>query len=127
MIGAVFSAQVAGHMIDARVSVLGNDLLIHLTGGERPHIGSVILCEPRQSLTGTGRSATSSVLNVPGHYDEIPGRRLAESVAAGSNRRVCCVCGIHYECAGPEVICAVQTACESLSTDILRHLAAEPA
>ncbi|MFV0561403.1 MAG: amino acid decarboxylase [Enterococcus sp.] len=36
-----FSTTAEGYQMDARVSVIGKDLLITLTGGDTPHIGTV--------------------------------------------------------------------------------------
>ena len=63
----------------------GRDLLVVLTGGDAPHVDSVIAAAPRPSLRGVGMSATSNVINRNGHYDEVPGRRVAERLAASLN------------------------------------------
>ena len=54
----------------------GDGLIVHLLGGTEPHVGSVALALPRSSLTGQGRSATTSVLTVLNHQDdELAGRQ----------------------------------------------------
>ena len=65
--------ETAGCKLEVSAAFVGEDVLICLKGGERPHLGCVVQTEPRVSLTGDGSvSATSSVLNFPGHKDEVP-------------------------------------------------------
>ena len=58
--------ETAGCELEVSAAFIGEDVLICLKGGERPHLGCVVQTEPRVSLTGDGSvSATSSVLNFP--------------------------------------------------------------
>lgn len=101
---------------------LGANLVICVSGGDAPHIGSVVLSTPRASLTGKGRSATSSVLNLPGHKDEAVARQVAEIVAAKLDTTVCCVCGIHVDDATPEALASCATLGEELAHFLLANL-----
>ncbi len=77
---------------------IGQDLLLTVRGGDAPHIGCVVLTEPRLSLTGSGSvSCTSSVLSVTGHKDEFLCRTLAEKAAVQYNTRVVCTGGFHID------------------------------
>ena len=80
-----FLHEVGGVMIRLTLQQVGRDLLVLLTGGDAPHVGSVIAAAPRPSLRGVGMSATSNVINRSGHCDEVPGRRVAERLAASLN------------------------------------------
>lgn len=75
---------------------VGEDYLLLVTGG-REHLGCTVLAEPRESLTGEGRSSTSSVLNAAGHKDELICRPLAEKLSAQKNARVVCTGGFHID------------------------------
>lgn len=85
-------------MLTAVVTACGDDLAIVVTGGERPHIGSVSVAVPRLSLTGSGEiSATVSTFNVTGHLDNAIGDKFAKALAARFNC-VCSVsCGVHID------------------------------
>lgn len=85
-------------MLKAVVTACGDDLAIAVTGGERPHIGSVSVAVPRPSLTGSGEiSATVSTFNVTGHLDNAIGDKFAKTLAARFNC-VCAVsCGVHID------------------------------
>lgn len=72
----------AGCPLEISAAFVGADVLVCLQGGDQPHIGCVVQTEPRESLTGNGSvSATSSVLNYPGHKDEVICRYVAEKVS----------------------------------------------
>lgn len=84
---------------------IGDDLLLEVSGGNKPHIGCCILAQPRTSLSGDGSvSATSSVLNVVGHKDETVCRFLAEKAASALNCTCVCTGGFHFDNITPEQI-----------------------
>lgn len=77
---------------------LGEDILIIVRGGDKPHIGTAVLAVPRPSLTGDESvSTTSSVLNITGHKDEIICRMLAERVSKKYGVPVVCTGGFHVD------------------------------
>lgn len=77
---------------------LGDDLLVVVKGGDKPHIGTTVLTIPRLSLTGDGSiSTTSSVLNVSGHKDETICRILAEKASKKYGVTVVCTGGFHID------------------------------
>ena len=84
---------------------IGEDILITIQGGERPHIGTAVLAVPRPSLTGNeSTSATSSVLNVTGHKDEVICRMLAEKASKKYGVTVVCTGGFHVDDISPAQI-----------------------
>ncbi len=77
---------------------IGEEYCIHVSGGERPHIGCVVLSIPRPSLCNSDViSVTSSVLSVTGHKDEYICRQLAEMVAKRKNAVTVCTGGFHVD------------------------------
>lgn len=109
--------------LDVTLEHLGTQLVVCVSGGSAPHIGSITLASPRPSLTGAGTSATSSVLNLPGHKDEAIGRPLAELLAARLDTTVCCICGIHIDDATPEDIASCETLGHDIATFLIEELA----
>ena len=92
-----------GHVLSARAHFAGEDLCVLVTGGSKPHVGSVSLGIARKSLKNDGsNSATVSTLNVTGHKDDVLGNMFAERLAAILNKTVCVVCGVHFANATPE-------------------------
>lgn len=78
---AVKKISTSDFQIEAGGTKIGEDILLYVKGGEKPHIGCTVIAVPRPSLSGNGQtSATSSVLNLTRHKDEaLPhtGRRFA--------------------------------------------------
>ncbi len=96
------------------IEQVGEDFLILIHGGERPHIGSVVLAIPRPSLKNDGSaSCTSSVLNVTGHKDEKICRLVAEKFCKKFQTVVTCAGGFHVDNLTEEKIQEVVQACKS--------------
>lgn len=103
-----------------RVERMGNDLCVMISGGDAPHIGSVAIAEPRESLRRDGRySATVSTFNFIGHKDDEIANAAAHAVAAQANCRAVVLCGLHYEKIDNEKITAIHTLTERMIHDIL--------
>jgi hypothetical protein len=84
--------------LEAFVKEIGQDLLVAIWGGERPHIGAVAVAQPRPSLKDQSmRSATASVFCYPGHKDDIIAKEAAEKISAALNRNGIVTVGIHWE------------------------------
>ena len=112
-----------GMSVGGRAALIGEDVLLCLQGGERPHLGCVVQTEPRVSLSGDGSvSATSSVLNFPGHKDEVICRWMAEKVSRELNRRVICTGGFHKDGISAEEIREVQESVGRLTECVIRRL-----
>lgn len=103
----------------ADIRKIGADYCIELHGGDRPHIGSVVLSIPRPSLTGNGETGvTSSVLNVTGHKDEQICRYLAEEIARYTGAVVMCAGGFHVDGITKEQINEVLSCVEDICCEI---------
>lgn len=100
--------------ITCQIVPMGKDFTLAVYGGTLPHVGSVVMAQARPSLTGTGISATSSVLNCVGHKDEAVARRFAEAVAIQNNCTAVCACGIHMDAITPKQLKQVQICCDRL-------------
>lgn len=84
--------------ISISLDYLGDDILMVVKGGDKPHIGTAVLAVPRPSLTGDDSiSTTSSVLNVAGHKDETVCRILAERASKKFGVTVVCTGGFHVD------------------------------
>lgn len=86
------------YKLSAEVTFVGNDLLVVISGGDKPHIGSVAVAQPRPSLRNRRRmSATSSVYNLPGHKDQVIAQRLSEALSSELNCTVVVAAGFHLD------------------------------
>ena len=98
MEGAITRKQIAGITIEIQETRIGDDIVLILAGGDKPHIGCVVQAVPRPSLTNDGSiSVTSSVLNLTGHKDGFLCRKLAEKRCRETGRIVVCTGGVHIE------------------------------
>ena len=115
--------EAAGCPLEISAAFVGEDVLVCLQGGDRSHLGCVVQTEPRESLTGDGSvSATSSVLNYPGHKDEVVCRYVAEKISRELKRRVVCTGGFHKDGILLEEIREVQRVVEQMAERIVGQL-----
>lgn len=86
------------YKLSAEVKFIGDDLLVVVSGGDAPHIGSVAVALPRPSLHDRRiMSATSSVYNLPGHKDQVIAQRVSEVLASQLNCTVVATAGFHRD------------------------------
>lgn len=84
--------------IELKAVRIGEDVAAWLYGGEKPHIGCTVQAIPRLSLSGDGSfSATSSVLNVLGHKDDVICKKVAEALCIRYHSVAVCSGGFHME------------------------------
>lgn len=67
---------------------IGENLLFILGGGEKSHIGGVVICEP-------GKKA--QVIRLEGHFDDIVLKPIAETACKKYNTKVVAVGGVHVD------------------------------
>ena len=82
--------------IEAQVTSVGGDLVIAVGGGEKPHVGCVVLAQPLPSKVSTREwTASCSVLTIPPHKEEPIARGIATRVAEASGRVTVVTAGVH--------------------------------
>ena len=84
---------------------IGDDLLIILGGGEKTHIGGVVVCEPEKG---------SQVISFRGHYDHVVLKPIAEKACKKYNTKVVAVGGVHIDNASKEEIDKIVENCRGL-------------
>lgn len=106
--------------LEALLVSIGPDLLVSIWGGTHPHIGAVALALPRPSLKNRQKtSATSSVLTLLGHKEDVTAKMVSEALAAGLNRNVVVTAGIHWDNLRPEEIGAINELTKQLVEKII--------
>ncbi|HDM09705.1 MAG TPA: hypothetical protein ENF92_04215 [Desulfobacteraceae bacterium] len=84
--------------LEASVQAIGDDLLVAIWGGERPHIGAIAVAQPRPSLKYPDRiSSTASVFCLVGHKEDDLAKAASEVLAAALNTTVVVTAGIHWD------------------------------
>jgi hypothetical protein len=86
----------SGRVLEARIEIVGDDLVVAIGGGEQPHIGCVVLAQPHPAKgRDAGWSASCSVLTIPPHKEEPIARGIAEKLAATLGRVAVVTAGVH--------------------------------
>ena len=84
--------------LEASVRFVGQDVLVAIWGGEKPHIGAVSVAQPRPSLKDPEiTSATASVICLTGHKEDELVKATSEILAAALNTSVVVTAGIHWD------------------------------
>jgi predicted nucleotide-binding protein len=110
--------------LEANVRLIGNDLLVAIWGGEKPHIGAVSMAQARPSLKDPNvTSATASVFCFVGHKEDELAKAASEILAAAMNTQVVVTAGIHWDNMSKEGIQKVIRNSEILVDLILEKIA----
>jgi len=100
----------------------GNGLNGLLTGGEKPHVGGVVLALPRPSLSGKGWSADVYITPVSGHKDVDVAKTVAEQLARELRCPVVVTAGIHSDQLCPEELSEIISHCDTLTRTALTSI-----
>jgi hypothetical protein len=85
--------------------IIGDDLIYILGGGEKSHIGGVVICEPGEK---------NKIIRLKGHYDDIVLKPIAERACKKYNKKVVAIGGVHVENASQEEIDLLVENCKEL-------------
>ena len=85
--------------------VLDNDLVFILGGGQRPHIGGIVLCEPGKK---------TQIISLENHYDVIVLKPIAEEACKKYKTKVLAVGGVHVDNATKQDIDLLVKNCKEL-------------
>jgi hypothetical protein len=67
---------------------IGEDLIYVLGGGEKSHIGGVVICEPNKK---------TQAIRLEGHFDDIVLKPIAEAACKKYKTKVVVVGGVHVD------------------------------
>ncbi|MBU0736255.1 MAG: hypothetical protein KJ573_04120 [Proteobacteria bacterium] len=109
--------------LEASVRQIGEDILVAIWGGEKPHIGAISVAQPRPSLRDPRvTSATASVICLSGHKEDELAKAASEILASVSKTNVVVTAGIHWDNLDKEGIQKVIRNSEVLVDLILERL-----
>jgi hypothetical protein len=112
--------------LSASVRLIGEDVLVAIWGGEKPHIGAVAVAQPRPSLRDPAvTSSSASVICLVGHKEDELAKAAAEILAAALETQVVVTAGIHWDNLAPEAIQRIVRNSEILVDMILQRCVAE--
>ena len=84
---------------------IGPDIIYIVGGGERSHIGGVVICEPGKS---------PNAIRLEGHYDDIVLKPIAEKACNKYKTKVVAVGGVNVDNATQEEIDLLVENCKGL-------------
>ena len=112
--------------LSASIRLIGEDVLVAIWGGEKPHIGAVAVAQPRPSLRDPEvTSSSASVFCRVGHKEDELAKASAEILAAALETYVVVTAGIHWDNLAPEAIRQIVSNSEILVDMILERCIAE--
>ncbi len=112
--------------LSAGVRLIGDDILVAIWGGEKPHIGAVAAAQPRPSLKDPNvMSSSASVICYLGHKEDELAKTAAETLAAALNNNVAVTAGIHWDNLSQEDIRRIKKNSEILLNSVLRRIRSE--
>jgi hypothetical protein len=88
--------EVTGKTMTAWFRQVGEDVVVVIGGGQRPHVGCVVLAAPHPSKAASKSSTAScSVLTIPPHKEEPIARGVAVRLAEDLGRVTVVTAGVH--------------------------------
>lgn len=109
--------------LQADVQIIGQDLLVAIWGGEKPHIGAITVAQPRPSLQDPDLvSSSASVICLPGHKEDELSRKAALKISKTMNANTVVTAGIHWDYLSTEGIQQVVKNSDHLVDLILQEL-----
>ena len=113
----------SGRQIGAWITRVGKDLVVAVGGGQKPHVGCVVLAEPRPAKEGGGAwSASCSVHTIPPHKEEPIARGVATRLAETFGRVSVVTAGVHDDNLDADGIADYLSLGEKLTAEIVRRL-----
>ena len=113
------SSERGRYQIHATAMLIGDDLLVAIWGGTKPHIGAVAVALPRPSLADPQvTSSTSSVFTLLGHKEDEVVKMVSERLSARLEKNVVVTAGIHWDHLPEEAIEEIVHNCRKLADEI---------
>ena len=112
----------SGRRLAASILTVGDDVVIAVGGGDRPHIGCVVLAVPCAGRSESGVSPSISVLTIPPHKEEPIARAMAECVCHRLGRVTAVTAGVHEDNIDRDGIEDYLRLSEELANAVAAHL-----
>lgn len=109
--------------IEANAVLVGEDLIVSIWGGSKPHVGAVAMAVPRPSLRNPDvTSSTSSVLTRVGHKEDDIVKIISERLSSELGKAVVVAAGIHWDDVTDDEIDIIRLACDELSHRLITRV-----
>ena len=84
-----------GRRLQAWVRRVGDDVVVAIGGGDRPHVGCVVLAVPSPKGPAGDHTPSVSVLTIPPHKEEPIARPVAEALCRRLGGAIVVTAGVH--------------------------------
>lgn len=112
LLDATVKTETGAFDLEAAVLRIGDDYLVAIWGGEKPHIGAVAAAQPD--------TPTASVIGFPSHKEDEVVRIVSEKLAAALGANTVVTAGIHWDNISKEGIVKVMDNTKILTELILK-------
>ena len=112
--------MIKGRELTLQVQLVGRDIQVLCSGGDRPHIGAVSLASP-YLRDGVVRSSVST-LTVLTHREDMLSRQLADLFCRHFCVTVAASCGVHFDEISPELISQIQDEVMTMADELVSRL-----
>ena len=120
------SSETGRYQVHATAMLIGDDLLVAIWGGTKPHIGAVAVALPRPSLADPQvTSSTSSVFTMLGHKEDKVVKMVSEHLSGRLEKNVVVTAGIHWDDLPEEAIEEIVHNCRELADEIQARIIRE--
>jgi hypothetical protein len=117
----------SGRTLRASWLWLGQDLVVAIGGGDRPHVGSIVVAQPQPSHSRPGtHSASCSVVTIPPHKEEAIARPVATRLTETLGVVTVVSAGVHEDSLDPDAIAAYLRLAEELAQRLGAQLGVNP-
>lgn len=106
------------YKIELTAVITADGISMTLTGGEKPHIGGVVMCLPYAGE----KSCDKWITPLPGHKDIIAADLVAEKIAQVTKEKTVVVSGIHINDARAEEIQILLNNCRQAADNMASEL-----
>ncbi|MGI6684185.1 MAG: hypothetical protein ACOX47_01480 [Bacillota bacterium] len=107
----IIEAGKGKYKVHLNVILTMDGINVLLTGGDKTHVGGVVLVTPRKSLTGSGTSCDTWVITVPGHKDVVVAEQVGNILCRKTKEVVAVTAGIHIDNALPDDLKIIMDNC----------------
>jgi hypothetical protein len=120
------SSEGGRYQIHATAMLIGDDLLVAIWGGTKPHIGAMAVALPRPSIADPQiTSSTSSVFTLLGHKEDEVVKMVSERLSGQLEKNVVVTAGIHWDDLPEEAIEEIMHNCRDLADKICTRIIRE--
>ncbi len=111
------------YSLEAVLIDTGDGIMLYLGGGDKPHVGTAVISQPRPSMKNDNTvSCTTSIINRLSHKDDFIVIPMAEAVCKAANTIVVASGGVHVDNADEADIKRIIDNMEKLKNKILEKL-----